>query len=147
MNEWTKDLRNIHDPKNIKEALYASGPSVLQRAFEKDPGVTRLLRAGSKVAPAISAELEKEGLKLNPITLACFAYILQRTDPALAAKVLGPLFLKSLQQPDPYFMYFAAHALRPQMNLPSRPDDPDYTFEQLQETAAGVERRNREQKG
>ncbi len=141
MEDISQDIESLHDPRNIREALCASGPSVLWGVFEDDPTVKRLLRAGSKAVPLIAAELEKRGLDLHPITASCFAYILQKTDAALAGRILGPLFLRALKRPDPFFMYFAAHALRQDMKLPFRPGDPEYTFGQLQETAAWVERR------
>ena len=140
MNDFHEDMVRLKDPKNIKEALFASGPSVLMRAFEKDPIVKRLIRGRAKVVPIIIAEIKENGLKLDTITLSCFAYILQNVDPAVAAKVLKDLFVQAMKRPDPFFVYFAAHTLRQDLKLPFKPRDPEYTYGQLQETLAWVER-------
>lgn len=147
MSDFRKDIAKIKNPENIREALFASGPSVLMRAFEKDPTVIRLLRGGSKVVPLISAEIRKNGLKLDSITLSCFAYILQMVDIGAAVAILRPLFLDAMRKPDPFFTCFAAHALQQDLKLPIKPYDPEYTFGQLHETLAWVERTpNREDK-
>jgi hypothetical protein len=140
MTDFHEDINSLKNPKNIKEALFASGPSLLMRAFEKDQTVMRLVRGGAKVAPLIAKELEKNGMKLDTITLSCFAYILQKVDPAIAAKVLKDLFIKAMKCPDPFFIYFAVHALRQNLKLPFKPHDPEYTYGELQETLAWVER-------
>jgi len=148
MSEFQKDIERIKNPENIRAALYASGPTTLMRAFERDPTVIRLVRGGSKVIPLISAEISKNGLKLDAITLCCFAYVLQKTDAVAAATVLRPLFVQAMRNPDPFFVYFAAHVLRQDLKLPFKPDDPQYTLGELHETLAWVERTKKtEQRG
>jgi len=140
MTDFRKDVAKIKNPEKIREALFASGPSILMRAFEKDPTVARLLQGGSRVVPLISEEIKKHGLKLDTITLSCFAYILQKVDVTSAAAILRPLFLEAMKKPDPFFACFAAHALRQDLKLPIKPYDPEYSFAELQETLAWVER-------
>ncbi len=140
MSDFQEDIVRLKDPKNIKEALFASGPSVLMRAFERDPTVMRLVKGGAKVVPLIVAEIKENGLKLHTITLSCFAYILQKVDPAAASAVLKDLFVQAMKRPDPFFIYFAVHALRQDLKLPFKPRDPEYSYGELQETLAWVER-------
>jgi hypothetical protein len=147
MSDFQKDIETIKNPKNIKEALYASGPGTLLKAFEKDPTVIRLIRGGPKVIPLISQEIKENGLKLHRITLSCFAYILQKIDPAAAAAILKPLFIQSMKKPDPFFIYFAAHAIRRDLKLPVKLDDPEYSYGELQETMAWLERTERTGQG
>ena len=61
MSDFHEDIVKLKDPKTIKEALFASCPSVLMRAFEKNPIVKRLVRARAKVVPLIVTEMEKTG--------------------------------------------------------------------------------------
>jgi hypothetical protein len=142
-----RKIKKIKNPANIQEALYASGPSVLMRAFELDPTVKVLIRSGLKVVKLIASEIKKNGLSLNPISLSCFAYILQMISPDVAAATVRPLFIEAMKKPDPYFVYFAAHVLRQDMKLPTVPNDPEYTYGELQETLAWVERLIRTEKG
>jgi hypothetical protein len=147
MSDIEKDIEIIKDPRNIQEALFASGPHVLMKAFEKDPIVIRLIRAGLKVVPRISAEIKENGLRLDTITLSCFAYILQKVDIQTAAAVIKPLFIQAMKKPDPFFIYFAAHTLRQNFKLPFKVNDPEYTFGELQETLVWIERMERTNKG
>ncbi len=142
-----KEIEKIKNPTNIREALYASGPSVLMRAFELDPTVKVLIRSGSKVVKLIASEIKKSGLKLDPISLSCFAYILQMISPDIAATIVRPLFIEAMKKPDPFFVYFAAYILRRDMKLPTVPNDPEYTYGELQETLAWVERLERTEQG
>lgn len=142
MNELNleRKIQKLKKPENIKEALYASGPAVLMRAFELDPTVKALIQSGSKVVRLIASDIRKNGLALHPVSLSCFTYILQMTSPDIAAATVRPLFIKAMQTPDPFFVYFAAHVLRQDMKLPTAPKDPEYSFGELQETLAWVER-------
>jgi len=146
MSEFQKDLETIKNPEKIKEAVYASGPGNLMKVFEKDPTVQRLIRGGAKVAPLVSAEIKENGPKLSKITLACFAYILQMTDRAAASAVLKPFFIQAMDKPDPYFIFFGAHAIREDLKLPLRPDA-EYSYDELQETKKRVERLKRTRGG
>jgi hypothetical protein len=138
-----REIKKLKNPENIKEALYASGPAVLMRAFELDPTVKMLIRSGSKVVRLIASEIKKNGFRLHPISLSCFTYILQMISPDIAATTVRPLFIKAMKKPDPFFVYFAAHILRQDMKLPTVTKDPEYTFGELQETLAWVERLKR----
>lgn len=139
MNDFQKYIETIKNPKNIREALFASGPQVLMKAFQKDPTVTKLIRGGLKVVPLISAEIKERGLKLDPITLACFAYILEKIDLKTATIVIAPLFIQAMKKPDPFFIYFAAHILRQNLKQRFKVNDPEYTFGELQETLIWIE--------
>jgi hypothetical protein len=134
MTEYSKEIEKVKNPKNISEALYASSPYTLKKAFENDQTVLRLVKAGREVTPLLVEELAKNGLELNEITLSCFAYILHKVDPKLAVKILKPLFVKAMENPGAFFVYFAAHALRQESNLPTKPLELDYTRAELRET-------------
>jgi hypothetical protein len=130
---YREDIKKIKNPKNIREALCASSPYTLRKAFENDETVGHLIKAGREVAPLLSEEL-KNGLTLNEITLSCFTYILHNIDPALTVKILKPLFAEAMKTPGAFFVYFAAHILREESNLPTKPLQMDYTRAELQET-------------
>ena len=130
---YREDIEKIKNPKNIREALCASSPYTLRKAFENDQTVRHLIKAGREVAPLLSEEL-KNGLTLNEITLSCFTYILHNIDPALTVKILKPLFAEAMKTPGAFFVYFAAHILREESNLPTKPLQMDYTRAELQET-------------
>lgn len=147
MSDFRKDIETVKNPGNIKEALYASGPGNLTRVFDKDPTVQRLVRGGAEVVPLISAAIRESGFKLHNITLSCFAYILQKTDPTTAAAVLKPLFMQAMKKPDPFFIYFAAHAVRQNLKLSFRPGDPEYSYGELHETRAWLEQIEKTGKG
>ena len=133
MTEYRKEIEKVKNPKNISEALYASSPYTLKKAFENDQTVLRLVKAGHKVTPLLVDELEKNGLKLNEITLSCFVYILHKVDPK-SVTILKPLFVKAMESPGAFFVYFAAHALRQENNLPTKPLELNYTRAELRET-------------
>jgi hypothetical protein len=134
MTDYRKDIDRIKDPENINEAVYASSPYVLRKAFESDRSVVRLISAGREVVPLISKEIEKHGMKLSEITLSCYAYILQKIDLEAALKILKPLFAKAIKNPGPFFVNFSAHALRQKVNLPIKPLQILYTKAELLET-------------
>ncbi len=123
----------IKNPENISEAVYASSPYVLRKAFENDPNVRSLIKAGREVVPLISKELEKNGLELHEITLACFAYILHKVDVKSAVKILKPLLAQTIERPGPFFVNFATHALRQESKLSIRPLEMVYTKAEILE--------------
>jgi len=133
-NDYSKEIEVIKNPENIREAVYASSPYVLKKAFENDLTVNRLIRAGQKVVPLIAKELEANGLKLPEITLACFAYILQEVDLKCASEILKPLFAQATEKPGPFFVHFATHSLRQAVKLPVKFPDMAYTKAELSET-------------
>ena len=130
---YREDIKKIKNPKNIREALCASSPYTLRKAFENDQTVRHLIKAGREVAPLLSEEL-KNGLSLNEITLSCFTYILHSIDPVQTVKILKPLFAEAMKTPGAFFVYFAAHILREESNLPTKPLQMDYNRAELQET-------------
>ena len=134
MSEYSKEIEKVKNPKNIREALYASSPYTLKKAFENDQTVLRLVKAGHKVAPLIAEELTKNGLELNEITLSCFTYVLHKVDPESVVTILKPLFAKAMENPGAFFVYFAAHALRQESSLPIKPLELNYTKAELLET-------------
>jgi|GEM_PF-1997665 hypothetical protein len=138
MTDYRKEIESIKNPENIQEAIYASGPNALMKAFKRDPTVGRLIEGGRKVVPLIAEEIEKNGLKLDEITLSCFAFILQKVDLDSATKILKPLFIQAMKEPNPFFVNFAAHALRQGLRLPVKPSDPLYTRGELLETLERV---------
>ncbi|UCE16676.1 MAG: hypothetical protein JSV12_03470 [Candidatus Bathyarchaeota archaeon] len=134
MYDYKKDIEMIKNPENIREAVYASSPCGLMIAFENDLIVQRLINAGQEVVPLITEELEKTGLELPEITLACFAYILQKLNLTSAAKTLKPLFVRAVEKPGPFFVHFAAHALRQATKLQTKPLGMTYTRTELLES-------------
>jgi hypothetical protein len=130
---YREDIKKIKAAINIREALCASSPYTLRKAFENDETVRHLIKAGREVAPLLSEEF-KEGLTLNEITLSCFTYILHKVDPDLTVKILKPLFAEAMKNPGAFFVHFAAHILRQESNLSTKPLQMDYTRAELQET-------------
>ena len=51
MPKYMKDVQRLRNPENIREALYASSPYVLRKAFVADPTVQKLIRAGLNDIP------------------------------------------------------------------------------------------------
>lgn len=138
MADYSRDVERIKNPQNISEAMYADSPYTLMKAFENDETVRHLIRVGRPVAPSITAELEKNGLDLDAITLACYAYILGKVDPALAVRILKPLLARTIDDPRLFFTDVAAHVLRESAGLPIRPHEVTYTQGELSETVAGA---------
>lgn len=134
MSSYREDIERLKNPKNIREALCASSPYTLRKAFENDETVLHLIKAGREVTPPIFEELEKNGLTLNEITLSCFTYIVHKIDPKSAAKTLKPLFAEAMKNPGAFFVYFAAHILRQENNLSIKPLQMDYSRAELKET-------------
>ena len=128
-----EDLSNLKDPNKIKNAMLSSSPYVLRKAFIRDPGINRLIRAHEKVVPLIEEELRRPD-KMNEITLAAYAYILENVKPDAAAKILGPLYHKMVAQPGPFFVNFATHTLRTGMHMPVKPLKMDYSHAEMMET-------------
>lgn len=140
MADYRRDITRLKKPENIKEAMYASGPYTLLKAFEMDPTVNRLVRGGREVVPLIEQELKKGGMQLHEITRACYAYILQRVDLRAAVKILKPLYVRAMKNPDPFFLHFAAHALRQGLRVPVEPSDPFHSRAELLDTLDRITR-------
>ncbi|MFC1855908.1 hypothetical protein ACFL2A_05145 [Thermodesulfobacteriota bacterium] len=134
MPDYSNAIKKIRNPENIHEAMYASGPYTLMKAFQNDTTVKQLIKGGENTASLIAKELEKGGMELNEISRSCYAFILQNIDLGAAAKILKPMFIKAMKAPDPFFVHFAAHALRQHLKLPSKPSDPLHTRGELLET-------------
>ena len=141
MPNLSDDLGKIKNPKNIHEALFASGPNGLMKAFERDPIVNQVIKYGSKAVPLIEEILKEEGDQLHEITLSCFAFILENMDIKAAAKILTPHFIRAMKDPEPFFVHFAAQVLRRKLRLPYKPRDPYYSRGELLETLEMVKRR------
>lgn len=133
MASLNKDLAVIRDPANIEEASFASSPYVLRKIFINDPTIKRLIAAGEIIIPLITEEIRKPG-GIDEITLAAFAFIVENVNDKAAPKVLGTLFKDSVDNPGPFFLYFAAHAIRSGLNLPIKPLEIDYSWAELIET-------------
>ena len=135
---YSRDVEKIKNPRNITEAMHANSAYTLMKAFENDETVRHLVQAGRQVAPVITAEIEKTGLDLDDITLACYAYILGKVDPAFAARVLKPLLARTIDERRLFFTDVAAHVLRESARLPTRPQEMAYTKSELLETLARI---------
>lgn len=133
MTELQDDLQAIRDPAQIKNAYLASSPYVLRKAFAAEPRIRRLVAAGEKVLPLIDEELQRAE-SLDEITLAALAYIVQNVKAEVAPQILGERFQASLDTPGPFFIHFAAHAIRSGLRLPIKPLKVVYSRAELIET-------------
>jgi hypothetical protein len=131
--DMLKDLITLRDPASIKKAQLASSPYVLRKIFAADPTIQRLITAGEKIVPLILEEIRK-GERLDEITLAAFAFIVENVKAEAAPQVLGTLFRKSVTKPGPFFVHFAAHAIRSGLRLPIKPLELVYSPAELTET-------------
>jgi hypothetical protein len=134
MPTYLKDVQALRKPDNIRDAVFASSPYVLRKAFVADPAVRRLVRAGPEVVADIAKELGPGALELPDITLACLAHILSEVEPDRGTKLLAPLLRRALEKPGgPFFPHFATHLLRQQARLPVRPLEMVYRREEMAE--------------
>jgi hypothetical protein len=133
MTDLRKDLTVISDPSSIKNALSASSPYVLRKAFATDPTIRRLIAAGEKVVPLIAEETHK-AKGLDEITLAALAFIVENVRVQSAPQIFERLFRKSVENPGPFFVHFAAHAIRSGLGLPIKPLEILYSRAELIET-------------
>lgn len=129
-----KEIEILKNPSNIHEAFFASSAKVLTFAFESDPHVTSVIRAGRKALPLIAEEIKQHGAELNDISLSCFAYILQKIDAAAAAEILWPIYQKTIEKRLFFASTFVAHAMRKGMGLPVKDREFFYTQAELRET-------------
>jgi hypothetical protein len=133
MANLLKDLTTLRNPASIKEAGFASSPYVLRKVFAADPIIKRLIAAGEKVIPLISEEMRKSE-RLDEITLAAFAFVVENINAEAAPRILGSLFSKSVEKPGPFFVHFAAHAIRSGFRKPIKPLEIVYSPAELIET-------------
>ena len=133
MPKYLKDVQRLRNPENIKDAVYASSPYVLRKAFVADPTVQKLVRAGPKAFNDIKHEFAVRAAKLPDITLACLAYILNQIAPAKGAALVAPVLRRHVEKAGPFFKHFATHLLREQARLPLRPLEMVYRREETQE--------------
>lgn len=133
MANLMRDVTTLRDSSNIGKARLASSPYVLRTIFAGDPTILRLIEAGAQVIPMIAAELRGER-SLDEISLAAIAYIVENVDARSAPKVLGPAFRKSMKAPGPFFVHFAAHAIRIGLQRPTKSPEPVYSLAELIET-------------
>jgi hypothetical protein len=131
MPKYQKAVQKLRNPENIKDAVFASSPYVLRKAFQADPVVQELVREGPPVVADIERELAARADKLPDITLACLAYILSQVAPADGAKLLAPALRKALDEGGPFFKHFATHLLRQEARLPVRPLQIFYRREEM----------------
>ena len=124
-----KDIAWIKNPNNIVDATYASSAYVLRLAMDRDPTVQRLLKSGKKTHEAIENELKKNSGKLDEMTLACFAYLIENAEQKRVIRCLKGLYKQAVKDPGPFFVQFAAHALRKAIHLTTIrvPKDMEYT--------------------
>jgi hypothetical protein len=133
MPKYVKDVQRLRNPENIKEAVYASSPYVLRKAFMADPTVQKLVRAGPNAFDAVKHEFAARGDKLPDITLACLAYILMQIAPAEGAALVAPVLRRQVKKGGPFFKHFATHLLRQEAQLPLRSLEMVYRREEMQE--------------
>ena len=128
------EIEKLKDPLNIHEASFASSAKVLTFAFESDPNVMSIVRAGQKALTLIAEEIKQHGAELNDISLSCFAYILQKIDATAAVEILWPIYQKTIEKHLFFSSTFVAHAIRKGIGLPVKDREFFYTQAELQET-------------
>lgn len=133
MADVRKDVETVSDPLKIKKALLASSPYVLRKVFAGDPTIMRLVSAREQALSYI-AEKMKDDARLSEITLAAFAYIVESVDASSAPKIFAKRFRKAVEAPGPFFVHFAAHAIRVGMKRPVKPLEMVYSRAELLET-------------
>lgn len=133
MADLKKDLTTLKDPSNIKNAFRASSPYALREFFKADPTIRRLITAGEKAVPLIVEETRKRG-SLYEITLSAFAFIVENVKAEAAPQIFGALFQKSVEKLGPFFVHFAAHAIRSGLRLPINTLEMIYSRAELIET-------------
>jgi hypothetical protein len=119
----------------IPRARLASSPYVLRKVFAADPAILGVVAAGEAALPFIEAAL-KDAKALDEISLAALAFVVERVRPEAAAALLGPLFRKAVDRPGPFFVHFAAHALRRGLGMSLKAPEPVYSQAELAETRA-----------
>jgi len=133
MPKFQKHLQRLRKPEAIRDAVFASSPYVLRRAFSTDPTVQQLVQAGPDVVADIEKELADGGEQLPDITLACLAYVLWQIAPDRGPALLAPLLRRMLDEHGPFFVHFATHLLRQQARLPVRPLEMVYRRDEMTE--------------
>jgi hypothetical protein len=104
-------LEALKEPRHIKDALYASSPYVLRKAFDADPGIRELLRAGPGLATAVAEKLEAEPA-LDEISMCAYFYLLEHTASRDAiARVLDTRTRARLRKPSPFLSQFSTRAI------------------------------------
>lgn len=132
MAELRKDIASLREPGGIPKAELASSPYVLRKIIAADPAVQRVIAAGEKALPILTEEIRKTDAE-NEYALAAFAYIVENIKPQASAEVLGPAFRLSIKKPGPFFVHFAAHAIRSASHLPVKPLQMTYSESELNE--------------
>jgi hypothetical protein len=133
MPDLEKQLKALRDPINIKNANLASSAYVLRKAFAADPQIRELIAAKDRVVPFVGEEM-RASEPLDDITLAALAYIIESVKPDAAPEILGAQFKKSVEDPGPFFVYFAAHAIRSGLKRSIKGIQMDYSRVELLET-------------
>jgi len=133
MGNLQRDITTLRDPVNIKDAGFASSPYVLRKVFAADPIIKRLIAAGEKVIPLIEEEMHKPE-RFAEITLAAFGFIIENVKVEAAPRILGPFFTKYVEKPGPFFVHFAAHAIRSGLRKQVKPLEMVYSSAELIET-------------
>jgi len=133
MADLQKDLIALRNPSVIKKAGLASSPYVLRKIFAADPIIRRLIAAKDKVVPLIAKETGKAG-DLDEITLSARAFCIESVKVEDASKILGAPFRKAIEKPGPFFVHFAAHAIRSGLRMPVSPLKMVYSRAELIET-------------
>lgn len=133
MSNLQKDLTALRDPSSIKKAGLASSPYVLRKILAADPIIQRLIEAGEKVVPLIAEEISKRE-KYDEVTLSAFVFIIESTKPEAVPVIFKALFRESVANQGPFFVHFAAHAMRSYFHLPIKPLRMVYSSTELSET-------------
>ncbi|MCD4708623.1 MAG: hypothetical protein K8S62_12895 [Candidatus Sabulitectum sp.] len=85
-----------------------------------------MISAGERIIPLIQDEVSKAD-QLDGITLAAFAFIVESVRAEAAPEIFRKVFRKKVEDPDPFFVHFAAHAIRSGLRLPVKPLEMHYS--------------------
>lgn len=133
MSDLQHELTALRDPLTIKNASLASSPYVLRKAFAADTRIRELIAAKDQVLPLVAEEMRAPE-RLSDITLAALAFIVENVKPEAAPQLFGAHFRNSLKNPGPFFVYFAAHAIRSGLGQKVKVPQMDYSRSELRET-------------
>lgn len=133
MADLREELSALRDPLNIENAGLASSPYVLRKVFTADPRIGELIAAKDKVVPLIAEEMRAPE-DLNEITLAALTFIIENVKAEAAPQIFGAHFRRSLENPGPFFVYFAANAIRSGLRHAVKSLQMDYSRAELLET-------------
>lgn len=121
MTESDRLILEVIRGQGLRFARGASSLVTLLAMLEREPAIQSLLKAGPGLIPKIARTIRAQGLQQDDLGVTCLSWVLYKLDPALAAETLGQLLGPSLGRPGFFLSHFAAHVVREQAGLPTKP--------------------------